>query len=279
MPSGNYAYDKSGLMNTRHFRVRIFIPDNAENSSVKSTPEILSVVLAKVFYRSQAHDLLGVSTVREYVGAEHTAYMASSCGTLIRENLYSAVNVSPFAGSRHNAYMLSRRVAMIPQLVTEGYLGVVASKGYRGWQRYLLDFDPWPVVRQRREPGEPVTFSRRVGTIFHFVGGTLGEPSGDPGRNESADRCKGLPEHDPGLVVGNQKCLFGRVRRAGTIVQGFCAGLFGILCILASFSLYRTFRGREPVQIPWIALYASSLVGLVWCAGALITGYVWLPWT
>jgi hypothetical protein len=111
-----------------------------------------------------------------------------------------------------------------------------------------------------------------------FANGDPSEERGGASRNERSHRCKGLPEHDLGLVVGSQYCLFGGVRSAGVVIQGLCAGLVGVLCVLASFSLFRTFRRLEAIEIPWIALYAASLMGLVWCAGTLITGYVWLPW-
>lgn len=115
--------------------------------------------------------------------------------------------------------------------------------------------------------------------VVSGAGGLLRVPDGNASGGKSSYRCKGLPESDFGLVIRNENCLFGSVRRASRIVQGLVCGLFFGLCVLASFSVYSGIGGFGKVgDMRWIAVFAACLMTMIWCAGALISEYIWIPW-
>jgi len=56
---------------------------------------------------------------------------------------------------------------------------------------------------------------------------------------ESKYRSKGLPEEGPALIVRNQNCLLGCVRRASLVLERVFAAVFAFLCASWSEFLYQ----------------------------------------
>jgi hypothetical protein len=81
------------------------------------------------------------------------------------------------------------------------------------------------------------------------------------------------------LIVRNQNCLFGSVRRASLIFQGIQFGVFNLLLLCCAYGFYRlTGRFDGDWRGIWLLPLCTAYCLMLWCAGGLMTGYVWVPW-
>ena len=219
-----------------------------------------------VLYKSAVGGLSGaISTEkRETLHASSGGF----CKSLSKWNSISTANhQSPYLD------IVSRRIPIIFDKHVEVLMNVPSAPS-QGVETIDSHHQPGSMLGNGGLSGIRSGFRASSGVISS----PLRVPSGGGSSQKRPSRCKGLPEHDLGLVVGNQDCLFGGVRRASGIIQGLCAGFVGVLCLCASFSFYRTFPIGKPSEPLWTAPFAACLMTLVWCFGVLITGYVWLPW-